>query len=448
MTSYGMAPRGLPAYRDRNVLRWLAAYTASVTGDVVYFLALSWSATRAAGPSQVGLVIAAGALPRAVLMLGGGVVADRFGPRRVAVAGDATRCVVILVAAATVLLISPNLWLLIPVALVFGVVDAVFMPAVGALPPRITAPEQLARVQGMRGLSIRLSNAVGPLLAGVVLATGGAAAALAVAGALFAVSLALLLTVRVPPLVSIPRTASARSELVDGLRYIRRHRMLAPLVTVIGLSEMCFSGPVAAGLVLLADERGWGAAGMGWIASAFSVGAAAAALLLAVRARVPRAGPAMSGALFITAVGAVALGHARSLPYAVAFGALIGLTSGITAAVTGALVQTETDPRYLGRVTSVTTLCALGLAPVFFPVAGVTVAVWGAAMFFTVCGGICLLAAVFGVAVPVLRRAELQKPGAEPAPSVSASTSESASPPAPAPPSESASTSESASAER
>ncbi|WP_371933934.1 hypothetical protein [Streptomyces sp. KL115B] len=58
--------------------------------------------------------------------------------------------------------------------------------------------------------------------------------------------------------------------------------MLAPLVTAIGLSEMCFSGPVAAGLVLLADERVWGAAVMGWIASAFSVGAAAAALLLAV----------------------------------------------------------------------------------------------------------------------------------------------------------------------
>ncbi|MET9771287.1 MFS transporter [Streptomyces sp. NPDC006415] len=416
MTAHGTAVPALPAYRDMNVLRWLAAYTASATGDVVYFLALSWSATRAAGPSQVGLVIAAGALPRAVLMLGGGVVADRFGPRRVAVASDATRCVVILAAAAALMLISPNLWLLIPVALMFGVVDAVFMPAVGALPPRITAPEQLARVQGMRGLSIRLSNAVGPLLAGVVLALGGAAGALAVAGALFAVSLALLLSVRVSPLSSMPQRASARSELIDGLRYIRRHRTLAPLITVIGLSEMCFSGPVAAGLVLLADERGWGAAGMGWIASAFSVGAAAAALLLAVRARVPRAGPAMSGALLVTAVGAVALGHTRSLPYAVAFGALIGLTNGVTAAVTGALVQTETEPRYLGRVTSVTTLCALGLAPILFPVVGITVAVWGAAMFFTVCGGICLLAAVFGIAVPVLRRAELREPG--PAPSL------------------------------
>ncbi|MFB8075009.1 MULTISPECIES: MFS transporter [Streptomyces] len=413
MTSYDMAAPGLPAYRDLNVLRWLAAYTASVMGDVVYFLVLSWSATRATGPSQAGLVIAAGALPRAVLMLGGGVLADRFGPHRVAVASDATRCVVILAAMVSVVLMPPSLWLLVPVALVFGVVDAVFMPAVGALPPRITAPEQLARVQGMRGLSIRLSNAVGPLLAGVALAAGGAAGAFATAGTLFALSLAVLLTVRVSALPPTDRQAAGRAELRDGLRYVRRHRVLAPLVAVIGLSEMCFSGPVAAGLVLLADERGWGAAGMGWIASAFSVGAAAAALLLTVRARVPRAGPVLSGALCVTAAGAVALGHAPALPSAVAFGGLIGLANGITATVTGALVQTETDPRYLGRVTSVTTLCSLGLAPVLFPLVGVTVAVWGAAMFFTVCGGICLVAALFSVSAPALRRAELHGPGTE-----------------------------------
>ncbi|MGW4361946.1 MFS transporter [Streptomyces californicus] len=413
MTSYDMAAPGIPAYRDLNVLRWLAAYTASVMGDVVYFLVLSWSATRATGPSQAGLVIAAGALPRAVLMLGGGVLADRFGPHRVAVASDATRCVVILAAAVSVVLMPPSLWLLVPVALVFGVVDAVFMPAVGALPPRITAPEQLARVQGMRGLSIRLSNAVGPLLAGVALAAGEAAGAFATAGTLFALSLAVLLTVRVSALPPTDRRAAGRAELRDGLRYVRRHRVLAPLVAVIGLSEMCFSGPVAAGLVLLADERGWGAAGMGWIASAFSVGAAAAALLLTVRARVPRAGPVLSGALCVTAAGAVALGHAPALPSAVAFGGLIGLANGITATVTGALVQTETDPRYLGRVTSVTTLCSLGLAPVLFPLVGVTVAVWGAAMFFTVCGGICLVAALFSVSAPALRRAELHGPGTE-----------------------------------
>lgn len=107
-------------------------------------------------------MIAAGALPRAVLMLGGGVVADRFGPRRIAIASDTTRCVAILAAAAAIVLAAPGVALLVPIALIFGAVDALFMPAVGALPPRIVAPGQLARLQGMRGLSIRQSNAVGP----------------------------------------------------------------------------------------------------------------------------------------------------------------------------------------------------------------------------------------------------------------------------------------------
>ncbi|MFF2008304.1 MFS transporter [Streptomyces sp. NPDC058195] len=400
-----------PAYRDANVLRWLAAYTASVTGDVVYFLALSWAATRVAGPSQVGLVVAAGALPRAVLMLGGGVVADRFGPRQVAVLSDAVRCAVILAVAGAVVASAPGAWLLIALALVFGVVDAVFMPAVGALPPWITAPAQLARVQGMRGLSVRLGNAAGPPAAGAVLVFGGAAGAFAVAGALFAVSLVLLLTVRTrEPAAPVSRHTSAWRELGDGLRYVRRHRVLAPLVAVVGLSEMCFSGPVATGLVLLADERGWGAPGMGWIASAFSVGAAAAALLFTVAPGIPRAGLAMPGALLVTAAGAVALGRAPSLPAAATFGALIGLTSGFATAVTSALVQTEADPRYLGRVTSVTTLCTLGFAPALFPAVGVTVQLWGAEAFFAGCGAVCLLAAVVGLSAPVLRRAELRPP--------------------------------------
>ncbi|MFG1809716.1 MFS transporter [Streptomyces sp. NPDC049040] len=411
MTAEGVLASAPPAYRDANVLRWLAAYTASVSGDLVYFLTLTWAATRIAGPSEVGLVVAAGALPRALLMLGGGVVADRFGPRRVAVASDATRCVVILAASAAIALSSPSLRLLIPVALVFGTVDAVFMPAVGALPRRITAPGQLARVQGLRGLSIRLSNAVGPLIAGLALGTGGAGGAFTVAGALFAGSLVLLLTVRTTSPAASVEHASAWGELVEGIRYVRRQRILVPLVAVIGLSEMCFSGPVAAGLVLLADARGWGASGMGWIASAFSVGGAAAALLLTVTARIPHAGAAMAGSLLVTAAGTAALAGAPALPAAVLFGGLIGLSSGVTATVTGALVQTHADPRYLGRVTSVTTLCTMGLSPVLLPAAGFTVAFWGAGAFFAGCGAICLLAAGVALCAPVLRRAEILQPG-------------------------------------
>ncbi len=99
-------------------------------------------------------------------MLGGGVLADRFGPRRVVIGSDAVRCAVILGTAAALLLTSPSLGLLITVALVFGTVDALFLPAVGALPPRIAGPAQLARLQGLRGLAALVATSPGRRSAG------------------------------------------------------------------------------------------------------------------------------------------------------------------------------------------------------------------------------------------------------------------------------------------
>ncbi|GAA1351716.1 MFS transporter [Streptomyces beijiangensis] len=396
------------AYRDTNVLRWAAAYTASVTGDIVYFLALSWAVTRTAGPAQAGAVLAAGAVPRAVLMLGGGVVADRFGARRVVVVSDAVRCAVILGVAVAVYAAGAELWLLYVLAVVFGTVDALFMPAVGALPPQIAPHDQLTRVQGMRALAVRLSNAVGPLTAGVVLGIGGPSAAFAGAGLLFGGSLVLLLAVRIQPLPARegPR-ASAGEDLRDGLRYLRRERRLTRLVIVIGLGEMCFSGPVAAGLVMLTDERHWGAGVLAAILAAFSVGGAVSALALTAADRIPYAGATLTTGLVVTAAVTAAIGRIPSPGTAVALGALMGLASGAAMVIGNALLQKETDPHYLGRVSSVTGLCTLGLSPLLFPLAGLVAATWGAAAFFAGCGVVCLAAAGVGLSVRTLRTARL-----------------------------------------
>ncbi|MFD3921575.1 MFS transporter [Streptomyces sp. NPDC058595] len=409
-----------PAHRDANVLRWLAAYTMSMVGDSVYYMALAWAATRSGSPTQAGLVLAVGAVPRAVLMLGGGVLADRWGPRRVVIGSDAARCVVILAIAVVLFFTAPGPWLLIAVALVFGVVDALFLPAVGALPPRITTPGQLARVQGLRGLGARVANVTGGPLGGLLVAFGGPAAAFAVAGGLFAVSLVLLVSVRMAPLPARDITpagsepasspASAWSELTDGLRYIRRHRVLGPLVLVIALSELGFVGPLNLGLVLLAQERGWGAGGMGWIVAAFGIGAGAASLLLAVRGRLPRAGlvlclSVVAGSL---AVGAVAF--VPTVGLAAAAGLLVGLLAGLGGGLCGALTQTVTEPGYLGRVTSVTTLFTLGIAPLSYPVTGAAVGLWGTGPVFAVSAAVCAAGGALGLAFATLRRAEL--PGA------------------------------------
>ncbi|MGV9568032.1 MFS transporter [Streptomyces sp. NPDC003480] len=402
-----------PAHRDGNVLRWLTAYTVSLIGDSVYFVALAWSAQKAAGPTEVGLVMASGALPRALLMLGGGVMADRFDPRRVTLGSDALRCLLILAVAAGIALSAPALWILVAVALVFGAVDALFVPAVGALPPRLTAPDQLARVTGMRSLSMRLSQIAGPPIGGLAMGLGGPAAAFTVAGLFIALSLPLLLTIRIRPLGARdperPESGTARQDLLDGLRYIRRHRLIGPLVAAGAVCELGLIGTLNVGMVLLNAERGWGPSGYGWIVSSFSAGAATSAALLAVAGWLPRAGLMLAGTLLVGCAGAAAIALVPALWLAVVLAAVIGLCAGVFGSLDSTLIQTAADPAYLGRVTSVVMLTMLGLAPLSYPLVGAAIGAWGAAPVFVGCGIFASLGVVIALASDAVRHAGLPR---------------------------------------
>ncbi|MCF3170543.1 MFS transporter [Streptomyces violaceoruber] len=417
MTVTAVAAPERPAHRDPNVLRWLGAYTASMIGDSVYFMALAWAAARTGSASGAGLVLAAGSLPRALLMLGGGVLADRFGPRRIVIGSDAARALLVLGLAAVLFLTAPTVAVLVVVAVLFGAVDALFLPAVGALPPRLTAPGQLARVQGLRALAARGSTIIGAPMGGVAVATGGPSLALAAAGVLFALSLPLLLGLRLRPLPApaasgeeaATKSPDAWHDLVDGLRYIRRHPLLGPLMLVIALSELGFVGPLNLGLILLSEQRGWGASGMGWIVAGFAGGAAGSALLLAVRGRVPRAGLVMGVLALVGGAGIAALAQVPSVAAAAAIAAGVGLTAGLAGALCGALVQTAADPAYLGRVTSVSTLFTYAVIPLSYPVTGASVALWGTGPVYTVSAAVCAVGGVLGLALTALRRAELPR---------------------------------------
>ncbi len=416
MPTHGMpltsSPR--PAHRDANVLRWLTAYALSLIGDAACMVALGFAAQEVAGPAQVGMVMAAGAVPRALLMLGGGVVADRFGPGKVVIGSDAARCAIVLGIAAALWLTSPGLWLLVAGAVLFGVVDALFMPAVGALPPQLAALDQIGRIQGLRMLAVRTSWIVGPPLGGLAMAYGGAAAALGAAGLLFALSVPLLMALRLRSLPTDDQPAStvpqsAWGELLDGLRYIRRHRVIGPLMVSGAMSELGTNGLLTVGLILLSRDQGWGPSGYGWIAGAFGLGQAVCAALLAVKGRVPRAGLVQNVMLVVGSAALGAVAFMPTLPAAVGLSLLSGLLCGMCGGLAIALIQTSAAPGYLGRVTSAMSLTGVGLTPLSFPLFGAAISAWGAQPVYVIGAAFSALGAVAGLSSAAVRRAELPR---------------------------------------
>ncbi|MGC0414880.1 MFS transporter [Embleya sp. AB8] len=383
-----------PAHRDPRLLAWLGAYTASLIGDQIWFLALSWTAVRSGDATQTGLVLAAGSLPRALLMLPGGAIADRYGPRRMVIGSDLVRCAVMSIAALAVAASSPAVWFLVAIALVFGAVDALFMPAVGALPVRLTTRDQLVRVQGMRSLSQRVATVVSAPIGGAVLAWGDAELAFGVNAVLFALSLALLWRLRPGPAPAAePGVEEPELGLRAGLRHVAGHPFLRVLLVVTALMELGFTIPMNVGIVLLADDAGWGPAGMGLVLGAWGTGAAVGALALTVAGRVPRPVIVLPVGMLVMASSLVGLGYAPGVGIAVACGALLGVGTGVVGGVGNALVQTTCAPGALGRVTALQMLFGVGLIPLLYPVGGLLAARFGPSTVFAG-GGAAMLAGV------------------------------------------------------
>lgn len=88
----------------RGLFGWTIGFGSSVLADQMFFLALTWAALQVGTPRQVGVVLAAGSLPRLLILLVGGAVADQVSPKRIIVGTDTGRAVVMAAAAVLLLL--------------------------------------------------------------------------------------------------------------------------------------------------------------------------------------------------------------------------------------------------------------------------------------------------------------------------------------------------------
>ncbi len=276
-------PDSLAVLRRRDLRLLLGAQGASVLGDRMVAVALAFAVLEVGGSaSQVGLVLACGALPMVVCVLAGGVVADRTSRRAVMVAADLVRLASQGASAALLIAGAAEVWTLAALAAVTGAATGFFNPASTGLLPAVVPPGELPQANGLRASAVSGGEIAGPVLAGVVVAAAGPGWALGADAATFALSAALLLRVRIPPAAERAATTFT-ADLRDGWAAFRSRRWLWSTVLTFTWSNAMWGAWSALGPVV-ADRSLGGAAAWGAVLTCTGLGALAGSVL-AVRAR-------------------------------------------------------------------------------------------------------------------------------------------------------------------
>jgi MFS family permease len=312
----------------QRVFRWLwLGVLLSWIGTWMHTVGAQWLLVDEPNAAAlVSLVQAAGTLPMMLLALPGGVLADSFDRRwlLITVQGYLFVVAVLLVVLTAAGQMPPALLLAFTFAL--GAGAAVQIPAWQAMMPELVPRTQLRAAARLDLVSVNLAYAVGPVLAGLVIAyLGGVPAVFALRAATVVLFAVALLVWRPPPAGFRPRRERFLPALRAGGRYIWHE----PVVRRILLRAVLFVVPAMALwalLPLIASQRlGLGAAGFGALFGAFGAGAIVGAVVLGrVRDRLSNNGMlGAAGGVYAAASAVIVL--APGFPAAVATLVFAGL---------------------------------------------------------------------------------------------------------------------------
>ena len=387
----------------------------SLLGDQFALIATPWLVLQLTGdPLALGIVLALEGIPRAVFMLVGGAITDRFSPRLIMLISDTLRFVLTGIIAFVVFTSVVQMWMLYAFSLGFGLVAGFAIPAENSIVPMLVEEHDLQAGNSiMMGIE-QLVGFVGPTIAGVLIggyskSTFGIGLAFALDAISFAVSAACLWLIRMssrPQLSSESKEAKGLwASILAGIKYLWADEVLRLMFLILAAVNFLLIGPLLVGIPVLADQRlPEGAVAFGLLMSAYSggnlIGYFAAGSL-------PRpSGGAMRAILIALLAGfGVVIGSLGFIPSTwIDFGLLflLGLGNGYIAIILFTWMQTRTPKAMLGRMMSILMFSNTGLVPVSQAISG-AVSKWDLNLMFASAGALVLLVTVWAVFQPDLK---------------------------------------------
>ncbi|MCX6048256.1 MAG: MFS transporter [Chloroflexi bacterium] len=398
--------RTFAALQSPNYRLWFIGQLVSVVG--------TWMQSTAQGflvfqlthsTAYLGYVGFAGGVPPLLLMLFGGVIADRVSRRNLLVITQSTMMLLALILAVLTFtgLVQP--WHIVLLALGLGLANAFDAPAAQAFVLELVDREQLPNAIALNGSLGNLATVIGPTVAGLTYAAFGGAWCFTINAISYIAVIVALLMMRLPVHVVVPRTQSALVQLKEGVRYTFAHPLLRTLM-FLPLTGVLFAATYATLLPAWAVEVLHGdATTNGFLQSARGAGSLLGALMIAALAHWGGQGRWLTIGMFVYPLFVLILAGTRTTGLSML--ALIGLGWGgmVFYNMANTLLQTHVADEFRGRVMSIYSLIMFGGIPLGALWAGTLAHFIGAPWTLVVSAIIALSFGVyFWVTAPQLRR--------------------------------------------
>ena len=276
----------------------------------------------------VGLIGVVEFVPLLFMALIGGALADHFDRRRLIAFVELAMALCCGALAWNAALPTPHVAVLWIGAGLLAALVALHRPAMEALMQQVLPVSEMVAVGALNSVRGNFAFIVGPGLAGVIAAKGGATAAFAVDGFSYLASIATIVMMRPVARMSLGNSGITLHALLEGWRYARRRQDL--LGTYLLDMNATFFGMPNALFPAMAEQ--WGTASVGLLYAAPPLGAMIAALTSRWASGVRRHGLAITWAAALWGVAIAAFGFARPLWLALVFLAAAGaadMVSGI-----------------------------------------------------------------------------------------------------------------------
>ena len=379
----------IEALRVRNYRLLFISQGVSIIGSSMQDIAQAWLVIKLTDDfTALGFVIAFQYLPMLLFGAWGGVFADRFDRRRLLLATDALGGLLALILAILVVTDSVHLWQIYLLALLLGFANLVNQPAGQSILGQLVGEDLLTKAVGLTMSSFSVARVIGPVIAGVLLATVGFGVCFFLNALTYVVSLAYLAAMRRSEMNPVARIPREHGQVRAGLRYVwGTHNLKVTVCLLAVMGIFCFNFVVT----LAALARGAFATGPGGFAflfASFGVGGGIGSLLAARRSNPDLNRLGWIGVLF--GVSVLVLAISPMLIVADVVSVISGVLAFWFVSASADLLQVTSRPEMRGRVMALWFVALWGSFPIGSPLMSWIANSAGPRFPLVVCGAVAM----------------------------------------------------------